>query len=93
MKKDHIVFLTGNDNFFGQSRRPWVSMNVDRMQEILQKNVTYNSSRRLKQQMLNVIRYTEETKRAENMQERELKQMQKRSKFENYMKYCECWEW
>ena len=38
MKKNHIVLLTGNDNFFGQTRRPWVSMNVDRMQEILQKN-------------------------------------------------------
>jgi len=51
----------------------------------LQKQVTYSSSWRLKQQMLNVIRYAEETKQAENMETEEFQQMQKRSKFENYL--------
>ncbi len=37
MKKNHLVLLTGIDDFFGQRRRPWVSMNVARMIEYAQK--------------------------------------------------------
>ncbi|MBN2354928.1 hypothetical protein JXO59_02385, partial [candidate division KSB1 bacterium] len=37
MKKKHIVLLSGLDDFFGQRRRPWVSMNVGRMIEYAQK--------------------------------------------------------
>lgn len=51
----------------------------------LQKNVDYRSSRRLKQQILNVMRYAEETKQAEEMKADDLRQMQKRSKFDNYL--------
>lgn len=36
MRNNHIVILTGNDNFFGQTRRPWVSMSVDKIQNILE---------------------------------------------------------
>ena len=32
--KKKIVILTGNKNFFGQTRKPWVSMNVDKMEKI-----------------------------------------------------------
>jgi glutathione synthase/RimK-type ligase-like ATP-grasp enzyme len=31
MNKKKIVIITGNDNFFGQTRRPWVSINVSEM--------------------------------------------------------------
>jgi glutathione synthase/RimK-type ligase-like ATP-grasp enzyme len=37
MKKE-IVILTGNNNFFGQTRKPWVSLNFDKMQSILNAN-------------------------------------------------------
>ncbi|MCH7819782.1 hypothetical protein IIC38_11445 [candidate division KSB1 bacterium] len=34
MKSNTIIILTGNDNFFGQTRKPWVSMDADKMQNI-----------------------------------------------------------
>jgi len=38
LKWNKIVLLTGYDRFFGQTRKPWVSMNVDRMLPILRQN-------------------------------------------------------
>lgn len=32
MKNNKIILLTGNNNFFGQTRKPWVSMDVDNLQ-------------------------------------------------------------
>ncbi len=34
MKVDRFVILTGNHHFFGQTRKPWVSMNVDQMVDV-----------------------------------------------------------
>ncbi|MBN1350423.1 VWA domain-containing protein [candidate division KSB1 bacterium] len=53
-------------------------------QTYLQKNVSFQSSKRLKQQLLNVMRYAEETQQAEKMETQDFERMQKRSKFENY---------
>lgn len=36
MKLSRFVILTGNRCFFGQTRKPWVSMNVDRLVEVFQ---------------------------------------------------------
>ena len=33
MLKNHLILLTGVDNFYGQTRRPWVSMKVPRLVE------------------------------------------------------------
>ena len=38
MKKNKIVILTGNNNFFGQTRKPWVSMDVKKMQAVFEKH-------------------------------------------------------
>ena len=35
MNKNRIVVLTGNNNFFGQTRKPWVSMNFEKIHNIL----------------------------------------------------------
>ena len=35
MNKNKIVIITGNDNFFGQTRRPWVSIDVQEMISLL----------------------------------------------------------
>lgn len=35
MNKKTIILLTGNDNFFGQTRKPWVSMDVDKLQNAI----------------------------------------------------------
>jgi glutathione synthase/RimK-type ligase-like ATP-grasp enzyme len=32
MKNKKIILLTGNNKFFGQTRKPWVSMDVDKLQ-------------------------------------------------------------
>ncbi|MCI0496174.1 hypothetical protein L0Z72_14300 [candidate division KSB1 bacterium] len=37
MNDKTIILLTGNDNFFGQTRKPWVSMDVERLQNAIQK--------------------------------------------------------
>ncbi len=37
MKKKKIVIITGNNDFFGQTRRPWVSINVSEMVKKLNK--------------------------------------------------------
>ncbi len=36
INKKKIVFITGNNNFFGQTRKPWVSMNTDLIRKILE---------------------------------------------------------
>lgn len=36
MKNNNLVILTGRYNFFGQTRKPWSSLNIDRIFEILQ---------------------------------------------------------
>jgi len=33
LKKNHLILLTGNRDFFGQTRKPWVSMQVPRLVE------------------------------------------------------------
>jgi len=38
MKSNTIIILTGNDNFFGQTRKPWVSMDADKMQNIIREH-------------------------------------------------------
>ena len=38
MKWKKITLLTGYDRFFGQTRKPWVSMDVDRMLPVLHQN-------------------------------------------------------
>lgn len=38
MNTKRIIILTGNNKFFGQTRRPWVTMNVERIKEILEQN-------------------------------------------------------
>jgi len=35
MKYEKIILLTGNNNFFGQTRKPWVSMDVDKLEHSL----------------------------------------------------------
>ncbi|UCE04868.1 MAG: hypothetical protein JSW07_14750, partial [bacterium] len=35
MNINRIILLTGNNNFFGQTRKPWVSMNVEKLQGII----------------------------------------------------------
>ena len=51
----------------------------------LQSNVSYNSSKRLKQQVLNVVKYSDEYENVEQMNEAEIKKMQKSMKFKNYL--------
>ena len=38
MDKRKIYILTGNKNFFGQTRKPWVSMNVDKIINVIENN-------------------------------------------------------
>ncbi|MBC8182680.1 hypothetical protein H8E88_16390 [candidate division KSB1 bacterium] len=38
MAKQKIYILTGNNNFFGQTRKPWISMDVDKIVDVIQKN-------------------------------------------------------
>jgi len=38
MPKQKIYLLTGNNNFFGQTRKPWVSMNVAKIVNVIQNN-------------------------------------------------------
>jgi glutathione synthase/RimK-type ligase-like ATP-grasp enzyme len=38
VNKNRIVVLTGNNNFFGQTRKPWVSMNFKKIHNILCEN-------------------------------------------------------
>jgi hypothetical protein len=38
MKERKIRILTGNDDFFGQTRKPWVSMDVDKIIAVLREN-------------------------------------------------------
>lgn len=38
MNYSKIVLVTGNNNFFGQTRKPWVSLNVNKLVAYLHKN-------------------------------------------------------
>jgi glutathione synthase/RimK-type ligase-like ATP-grasp enzyme len=35
MKRNKITLVTGNNNFFGQTRKPWVSLNVSKLADFL----------------------------------------------------------
>lgn len=41
MNKSDLILLTGNNNFFSQSRKPWVSMNVGKLRQELEKQGFY----------------------------------------------------
>jgi len=65
MKNNKIILLTGNNNFFGQTRKPWVSMDVDKMQALIQQHgfsvekYTFHEIANKKQQINNsIIFYT-----------------------------------
>jgi len=51
----------------------------------LQNQVSNNSPRRIKQQMLDVMKYQNESKKVETMNENERKVLQKGAKYENYI--------
>lgn len=51
----------------------------------LKENLNSQSSKRLKQQMLNVVKYSDQSKEAENMDAMEKKMMQKSIKYESYL--------
>lgn len=36
METNNLILLTGNDNFFGQTRKPWVSLNVEKLQNYIE---------------------------------------------------------
>jgi len=52
---------------------------------LLQSNINYNSSKRVKQQMLNVVKYSSEYKNIEKLNETEMEMMQKDMKYKNYL--------
>lgn len=58
---------------------------LDQNVNYLQSNMSLNSSKRLKQQMLNVVKYAEENKQVEQMDEVQMKAMQKEVKYKNYL--------
>jgi len=58
---------------------------LDQNMNYLQSNINLNSSKRLKQQMLNVAKYAEENKQVEEMDEVQMKAMQKEVKYKNYL--------
>ncbi len=51
----------------------------------LQQQLAFNSSKRLKQQVLDVMKYESETKKAEKYEVQEMKEIQKDAKFQNYL--------
>jgi len=51
----------------------------------LQQQLAFNSSKRLKQQVLDVMKYENETKKAEKYNVQEMKEIQKDAKFQNYL--------
>jgi Ca-activated chloride channel family protein len=51
----------------------------------LQQQLAHNSSKRLKQQVLDVMKYESETKKAEKYDVQEMNEFQKDAKFQNYL--------
>jgi hypothetical protein len=51
----------------------------------LQQQLSHNSSKRLKQQVLDVMKYESETKQAEKYDVQEMNELQKDAKFQNYL--------
>lgn len=58
---------------------------IDENIRLLKANVNHASSRRLKQQMLNVMKYSDEYKEVEEMDAAEVQEMQKSMKYKNYL--------
>ena len=48
-----IILVKGDNAFFGQTRKPWVSMNVDTIQTVLE-NAGYEIERRVWHEMVNI---------------------------------------
>jgi len=38
LKTKKIILLTGNNNFFGQTRKPWVSMDSEKLQQLIREH-------------------------------------------------------
>ncbi|MBD3290308.1 VWA domain-containing protein [candidate division KSB1 bacterium] len=76
---DEAITLIDNRNF-DQAKKV-----MDQNFNYLQSNVSLTSSRRVKQQILNAMKYSDEYKNAEQMDAAEMEMMQKSVKYKNYL--------
>jgi len=71
--------------FFDQRNYDSAEQSIKKNISLLQKSINYQSSKRLKQQMINVFKYSSEYEQVEEMNEEEQKVMQKNMKYKNYL--------
>ncbi len=76
---DEAITLVDKRNF--EEAKKIMDTNID----FLQANVSLKSSKRVKQQMLNAVKYSDEHKNAAEMNVEEMELMQKSVKYKNYL--------